>query len=75
MLADLNVFAKKVARAIDKSVKCKRVGIAVVGLEVPHAHIHLIPLNDIGDLNFANPKLKLSPEEFKQIADTIISNL
>ncbi len=75
LLAELNLFAKKVARAIDKSVECKRVGIAVVGLEVPHAHIHLIPLNDIGDLNFANPKLKLSPEEFKEIAKTIISNL
>lgn len=75
LLAGLNVFAKKIARAIDKSVECKRVGIAVIGLEVPHAHVHLIPLNNIGDLNFANPKLKLSPDEFKSIADTIISNL
>jgi histidine triad (HIT) family protein len=75
LLADLNVFAKKVARAIDKSVDCKRVGIAVVGLEVPHAHMHLIPLHDIGDLNFANPKLKFTPEEFQKIAQTIASNL
>ena len=75
LFTGLNLFAKKVARAIDKSVACKRVGIAVVGLEVPHAHIHLVPLNDIGDLNFANPKLKLSPEEFKSIAETIASNL
>ena len=75
LLADMNIFAKMVARAIDKSVDCKRVGIAVVGLEVPHAHIHLIPLNHIGDLNFANPKLKLSPEEFNRIAQTIISHL
>lgn len=75
MLADMNLFAKKVALAIDKSVECKRVGIAVVGLEVPHAHIHLIPLNNLGDLNFANPKVKLTPEEFQEIARTIISNL
>jgi len=75
LLAGLNLFAKKVARAIDKSVKCKRVGIAVIGLEVPHAHVHLIPLNEIGDLSFSNPKLKLSPEEFNEIAKTIISNL
>ena len=51
LLAGLNVFAKKIARAIDKSVECKRVGIAVIGLEVPHAHVHLIPINDIHDLN------------------------
>jgi histidine triad (HIT) family protein len=75
MLADMNLFAKKVALAIDKSVQCKRVGIAVVGLEVPHAHIHLIPLNNLGDLNFANPKVKLTPEEFRELAQTIISNL
>ncbi len=75
LLAGLNLFAKKVARAIDKSVECKRVGIAVIGLEVPHAHVHLIPLNEIGDLSFSNPKLKLSPEEFNEIAKTIISNL
>lgn len=75
LLAGLNLFAKKVARAIDKSVTCQRVGIAVIGLEVPHAHVHLVPLNDIGDLNFANPKLKLSPGEFKRIAETIASNL
>ena len=75
LFAGLNLFAKRIAHAIDRSVECKRVGIAVVGLEVPHAHMHLIPLNDIGDLNFANPKLKLTPEEFQKIARTIISNL
>lgn len=75
LLAELNIFAKKVALAIDKSVECKRVGIAVIGLEVPHAHVHLIPLNNIGDLNFANPKLKFTPEEFQQIANTIKANL
>jgi histidine triad (HIT) family protein len=75
LFAGLNLFAKKVARAIDKSVDCKKVGIAVIGLEVPHAHIHLIPMNDIGDLNFTNPKLKFTPEEFHTIASTIFSNL
>jgi histidine triad (HIT) family protein len=75
LFSGLNLFAKKVARAIDKSVACKKVGIAVIGLEVPHAHIHLIPMNDIGDLNFANPKLKFTPEEFHAIANTISSHL
>jgi len=75
MLADMNLFAKKISLAIDKSVECKRVGIAVVGLEVPHAHIHLIPLNNLGDLNFANPKAKLTSEEFQEIAQTISSHL
>lgn len=75
LLASMNIFAKRVAKAIDQSVVCKRVGIAVVGLEVPHAHIHLIPLNHIGDLSFANPKLKLTQKEFTSIASTISSNL
>ncbi len=71
----LNVFARKIAKAIDKSVTCKKVGMAVIGLEVAHAHIHLVPLNNLGDLNFANPKLNLSPDEFKEIAATISSHL
>lgn len=74
-LADINVFAKQIAKAIEKSVECERIGTAVIGLEVPHAHIHLVPLNSIGDLNFSNPKLKLSTEEFTQIAEKIRSNL
>jgi histidine triad (HIT) family protein len=74
LFTGLTLFARRVAKAIDKSVVCKKVGIAVVGLEVPHAHIHLIPLNTIGDLNFANPKLKFTPEEFRGMADTIASN-
>lgn len=74
-LAGMNVFAKKVALAIEKSVECQRIGIAVLGLEVPHAHIHLIPINSIGDINFANPKLKLSEEEFQSIAEEIRKNL
>ncbi len=71
LLGGMMVFARKIALAIDKSVKCKRVGIVVFGLEVPHAHIHLIPINKMSDVNFENPKLKLSPEEFKSIAEKI----
>ena len=71
LLAGLNVFAKKVALAIDKAIDCQRVGVAVLGLEVPHAHIHLIPINDIGDINFRNPKLKLEKGEFEEIAVAI----
>jgi histidine triad (HIT) family protein len=67
----LFLFAKKVARAIESEVKCKRIGVAVVGLEVPHAHIHLIPLNDIYDIDFSKPKLKLSAEELTQLAEKI----
>jgi histidine triad (HIT) family protein len=75
LFSGLQLFAKKVAKAIDKSVICERVGLAVIGLEVPHAHIHLVPLKNIGDLNFANPKLKLTKEEFLEIAQKISSNL
>jgi histidine triad (HIT) family protein len=69
------VFAKKIAKAIDKAVECKRVGVAVLGLEVPHAHIHLIPLQTEADISFSNPKLKFSPEEFEQIAESIRKEL
>lgn len=65
------LFSKKVALAIEKVIECKKIGLAVVGLEVPHAHIHLVPINSINDLNFNNPKLKLSDEEFKIIANSI----
>ncbi len=70
-LADFHVFAKKVSIALKKAVPCKRIGVAVVGLEVPHAHIHLIPMNRIGDLSFVSERLKLSPHEFKKIAGSI----
>jgi histidine triad (HIT) family protein len=75
LLSGLHVFAKKIAKAIDKSVNCKRVAVAVLGLEVPHAHIHLIPMNDLSATNFARPKLKLTKEEFETIAEKIRKNL
>jgi len=75
VLSGLMVFAKRVALAIEKAVVCERVGVAVIGLEVPHAHIHLIPLNDIQDINFSRPKLKLEKEELEQIAADIRAQL
>ena len=74
-LAEFLLFAKPIAKAIEKSFPCNRCGITVVGLEVPHAHIHLIPINSSDDLNFNRPKLKLSAEELKGIQDTIIASL
>ena len=73
-LQALTLFAKKVAVALKKSVTCKRIGVAVIGLEVPHTHIHLIPMNQVSDMNFANLKLKLSSEELKEIAEKIGKN-
>ncbi|MEX0986793.1 MAG: HIT family protein [Bacteroidales bacterium] len=75
LLGDMMKFAKKVALAIDKTMDCKRVGIAVLGLEVPHAHIHLCPINDLYDIEFSKPKLKLSEEEFGEIAAKITGEL
>ena len=75
LLAGMMVFAKKIAAAIDKVIPCKRVGVAVIGLEVPHAHIHLIPINTIHDTEFSRPKLKLTPEQFNTIAEKIKSAL
>lgn len=70
-LSGLHLFAKKVAMAIDKTIKCTRVGVAVIGLEVPHVHVHLVPLRTMDDINFSRPKLKLSQEELAVIAETI----
>lgn len=67
----LMAFSKKVASAIKKSVPCNRIGVTVIGLEVPHAHVHLIPINSENDMNFRNEKLKLSKEEFEEIASKI----
>ena len=74
-LSGLFLFAKKVARAIEKAVPCKRIGVAVVGLEVPHAHIHLVPLQSVHDIDFSRPKLKLEKEEFEKLAGEIRKNL
>ncbi|MGB4413411.1 MAG: HIT family protein [Paludibacter sp.] len=74
-LSGITLFVRKVAKALEKSVSCVRVGVAVIGLEVPHAHIHLIPINQEADMNFKNPKLKLSADEMNKIAATIRANL
>lgn len=74
LLAGLIVFSKKVAVAVKKAFPCNRIGIAVLGLEIPHAHIHLVPMDTMEDVNFRNPKLKFSPEEFKNIAEKIREN-
>lgn len=75
MLAEMMVFSKKVALAIQKHVDCLRIAVAVIGLEVPHTHIHLVPINHVGDLNFSNPKLKLNDSEFKEIATKIADSV
>ena len=73
VLAGLLPFARHVAKAIGKVVPCERIGVAVIGLEVPHAHVHLVPLNSIRDIDFSQPKLKLSPEELESMATAIRS--
>lgn len=71
LLQNYNLFAKEVARKIKKVIPCIKVGIAVVGLEVPHAHMHLIPMNGIGDMNFSKERVKMTPEEFSALAKSI----
>lgn len=71
LLGNMTLFAKKVAKAIENAMPCKRVGMMVIGLEVPHAHIHLIPIQNEGDMNIGNPKLSLDPQEFMEIAEKI----
>lgn len=75
LLADLHIFSKKIAKAVEKSVSCKRIGTAVIGLEVPHTHIHLIPINQIGDIDFSKAKLKFSDEEMANVLTKIKANL
>lgn len=74
-LQELLVFAQPIAKAIEKSFSCNRVGISVIGLEVPHAHLHLIPINSANDLNFTQSKLKLKEKRLKEIQELILSNL
>jgi histidine triad (HIT) family protein len=71
LLAGMILFSKKVAAAIKSAIPCNRIGVAVLGLEIPHAHIHLVPMDTMEDVNFKNPKLKFSPEEFMAIAEKI----
>ncbi len=74
-LAEMMVFAKQVAKAIRLAVPCKRIGVAVIGLEVPHAHIHLVPMNTVDDINFTRPKLKPSQDELAKMAEKIRAKL
>jgi histidine triad (HIT) family protein len=73
--AGLHLFSKIVAAAVKQAVPCRKVGVAVIGLEVPHAHIHLVPINEVGDINFAKPKLKPTAEELQAVAERIRSFL
>jgi len=70
-LSEMMVFSKKIARAIENVIPCKRIGVVVLGLEVPHAHIHLIPIDSEADVRFSNPRVKLTEEEFRDIAERI----
>ena len=75
LLSGMMVVSRKIAKAIEKVVPCKRVAVVVLGLEVPHAHVHLIPFNRESDIHFTNPKLKLSNEEFEALAEKIRTHL
>jgi histidine triad (HIT) family protein len=72
---ELNALSKNVAKALKLAIPCNRIGVAVIGLEIPHAHIHLIPINNVSDIDFSRPKLSLLPNEMQAIADTITSCL
>lgn len=75
LLADLIIFAKKIAIAIEKHVSCKRIGIAVIGLEVPHTHIHLVPINSVGDIDFKKERVQLSSDEMSTLAKNIAKSV
>ncbi|MCD6013019.1 MAG: hypothetical protein K0Q79_2881 [Flavipsychrobacter sp.] len=75
LLSEWLVFAKPIARAMEKAFPCDRCGISVIGLEVPHAHMHLVPISSSNDINFAKSKLKLSPEQFKEVQQKILAQL
>jgi histidine triad (HIT) family protein len=74
-LSEMMVFAKPIAKAIEKSFECNRCGVSVIGLEVPHAHMHLVPINSADDLNFTRPKLQLTSEELEAVQTRIIAHL
>lgn len=71
----VNALAKKISHAIKKTVPCERIGVSVIGLEVPHAHVHLVPINTLADLDFTKERVKISPEEFQELANKIKANL
>lgn len=73
-LSGLTLFTQRVAKAIDKTIPCERVGVAVIGLEVPHAHVHLVPLHGVHDIDFSKPKLEFTQEQFAAIAESIAAN-
>ncbi|MDX1627097.1 MAG: HIT family protein [Fulvivirga sp.] len=75
VLSGLHLFSKKVARAIENAIPCERIGVAVIGLEVPHTHVHLVPLNSMDDINFSRPKLNPSQEELSQVCEKIKAEL
>jgi histidine triad (HIT) family protein len=72
---ELNIFSKSIAAAIKLAIPCQRIGVAIIGLEVPHAHIHLVPIDNVSDIDFSRPKLHLPPEEMQKIALAIIDKL
>jgi histidine triad (HIT) family protein len=74
LYSELMFFSKRISAALLKSVSCKRIGVAVIGLEVPHAHVHLIPMNSVSDLNFSRPKLSLPKERMQELAKKISEN-
>jgi histidine triad (HIT) family protein len=71
LLSEINLFAKEVAAKLKRAVPCRRIGVAIIGLEVPHAHVHLIPMNTMGDINFSGERLKMSTEQFAALAEEI----
>lgn len=75
LLAEMMVFSKQVAKAVKAAVPCKRIGVAVIGLEVPHAHIHLVPMQTVNDINFTQPKIKPTAEELKAVQEKIVAAL
>lgn len=75
LYTELMLFSKKVGKAIEKVVECERIGVTVIGLEVPHAHVHLIPINGIDDMNFAKPKVTLNKYQFQELAEKISAAL
>jgi histidine triad (HIT) family protein len=75
LLSDLVLFAKKISKGIEKVVSCERIGMTVIGLEVPHVHIHLVPINNINDMNFSKPRVAMTREEMATLSDSIASNL